>query len=542
MEEKPMENRVAKCAQGRLQGIPGKNPEITVFKGVPYAQPPVGALRWRSPQPLKPWTGIRDASLFGAMPPQKKGSFLDAGKYEDMYCSEDCLYLNIWTPAKSVDEKLAVLVWYHGGGLQGGIAHDPMFDGEYLASKGIILVTVSYRMNILGFLCHPDMRKEGPYYTPGNFGLQDQAMALQWVHDNIAAFGGDPEKVTIAGQSAGGGSVCNLMTTPLAKGLYRAAIVESGDPLGFTHYKGTTIEEAELAGMRLAAHFGAESLDELRKLPTEALITSDFDATSLVGLGHCAEVVDGIVMPQEAHKTLLFGSQNSDVPMIFGCNSEEALGRAPATVEEYRDELRYKYGSHAERLLELFPAETVDEMRASLGKINAMAWVERLRCLMKARELRGLRSWQYYMTQGKDYKGVHMGAVHSGELGFIFGTDAFLEEALDYIYRNFGFKMDENYDRTESDRITKELTECMSDYWVSFVKNADPNCEGHPEWYCSADEGTVMQLGAVQEMWAINDESAKELYETYQEFFGLTEAFKEGRIPQTTQSREFILH
>lgn len=472
-----MENRIANCKQGRLRGIPGRNQEITVFRGVPYAQPPIGELRWRAPQPPQNWYGIREADRFGAMPVQVKGSFLDGGKFSEIYSSEDCLYLNIWTPAHSADEKLPVLVWFHGGGFQGGYAHDPMFDGEYLSGKGIIVVTVSYRLGLMGFFCHPDMRKESPYGVPGNFGTLDQVAALKWINQNISAFGGDPEKVTIDGQSAGGGSVCNMMCTPLAKGLFRGAIVQSGDMLGVFPDKPLTQSEED--GVKVAKHFGASSLDDLRKLPVSELVREDYDAVIAIAGSMCTPVVDGVIIPKKQGDMLINGEGNSRVPMIFGSNSDEGFGAR--TLSQYKEQLN-KYGEWADKIFELYPAASDEEASSVSVKLSGEQWFARLKHWALVREKMGLPTWHYRFCRGTIVGGKNLGAVHSGELGFVFGNRDILEELLKAVIPHGIQKNGDSYDGSTDEKIDAQLTELMSDYWVNFVKNGDPNGSGLPEW------------------------------------------------------------
>ena len=225
-------HKPVQTTRGMLQGIPGKDASVTVFRGVPYAAPPIGNLRWRAPQAAHSWAGIRHADRFGnicVQNPLKPGSFYQVEFYESPEpMSEDCLYLNLWTAASSASEKRPVMVWLHGGGFVEGSGSLPSFNGERLASKGVVLVTINYRLGVFGFLAHPELTAEDPHHASGNYGMLDQLEALKWVKANIQNFGGDPENVTIFGQSAGASSVLNLCASPLAKGYFRRAIVQSG--------------------------------------------------------------------------------------------------------------------------------------------------------------------------------------------------------------------------------------------------------------------------------------------------------------------------
>lgn len=500
-----MENRVVLTRQGKLRGVPGCNPDITVFKGVPYARPPIGNLRWRAPMPPVSWNGIRKADHFEAMPVQTQGYFLPVEPFEDLYAAEDCLYLNIWSPARKGDEDLAVLVWFHGGAFQGGMAHDPMFDGEYLAAKGIILVTVGYRLNVFGFLCHPDMEAESPYKTAGNFGILDQMAALQWIHDNISEFGGNPEKVTIAGQSAGGMSVSCLMTTTLTGGLFRGAIIESGDPLGlYTHLQNNYEKRLE-DGKKITEYFGVKTLNELRQIPADQLVRADFDAAMSITGQFCTPVVDGSVIPWSPADALLNGMAASDIPMLFGCNKDDGLSLEAEDAESYRETVRKLYGADSDRILERFPCGDEEERKQSVSALSAIQWQQRLRLLMKAREQRGIPSWQYFLTEGVVSKGISMGATHSAELGFVFGNLSYAKKTLEVLFSLLHIEGDKQINVSKETETEQKLTELMSEYWTQFVKELDPNKYGLPDWHCSADDGSRLSLG--KETCMISDDN-----------------------------------
>jgi len=269
--------RTTECEGGKLRGLPGNDPRITVFKGIPFAAPPVGDLRWKAPQPAQPWDGVKEAFEYAPIPVQDT-----PGIGDDLYSrewhvdsgipiSEDCLYLNVWTPANKTDEKLPVLVWIFGGGFQWGYTAEMEFDGERLASRGIIVVSVAYRLGALGFLAHPEITAESPD-APGNFGFLDQQAGLRWVYRNIAAFGGDPEKITIAGQSAGGASVLNQLTCKANSDIIKGAIIYSGiirfasNDMEKDLFFPKPLEEAEKKGEEFFEYLGVSSLEEARKL------------------------------------------------------------------------------------------------------------------------------------------------------------------------------------------------------------------------------------------------------------------------------------
>ena len=277
-----------KTANGLLKGTEVSG--ITIFKGVPYAEPPVGNLRWREPRPVKNWEGTKNANHFSA-------KAMQLSIYGDMMfrtdsMSEDCLYLNIWTPSKTARESLPVLVYFYGGGFSAGDGSELRYDGESMARKGIVAVTVNYRLGVFGFLAHPDLTKESAHHASGNYGLMDQTEALRWVHKNIEAFGGDPDNVTIAGESAGSISVSAQVISPLPRNLFAGAIGESGSVLGLTPI--ATLKEAEQIGSRFGDSLHAPSIEELRSISAEQILR----ATAKPGSGRFWVDVDGYFFPE----------------------------------------------------------------------------------------------------------------------------------------------------------------------------------------------------------------------------------------------------
>jgi para-nitrobenzyl esterase len=262
-----------RTGQGLVAGVGGRNATIAVFKGIPFAAPPVGSMRWRAPQPAAPWSGVRHADAFSPSCIQTIVTEKKPWTYEFMAhgeVSEDCLYLNVWTAARSERERRPVFVYIYGGANVEGSASVPAYDGEGLASKGLVVVTFNYRVGLLGFFSHPELSKEAPYHASGNYGLLDQIAAVKWVHDNIAAFGGDPDRITIAGQSAGASAVHNLTASPLAKGLFHRAIAQSGSSIAAAAPR--TMQDQEADGLRFAELKGAHSLAELRAMPWQDIV------------------------------------------------------------------------------------------------------------------------------------------------------------------------------------------------------------------------------------------------------------------------------
>src|SRR5690606_32895198 len=320
--------------------------DLTIYKGIPFAAPPVGDLRWKSPQPVVAWEGVLQTREYAPAPMQ--GGNPASGK------SEDCLYLNVWTPAKSPDEKLPVLVWIYGGGFSFGSTSDPVHNGEHLARKGVVLVSVAYRVGQLGFLAHPELSAENPNHVSGNYGLLDQIAGLQWIQKNIAAFGGDPNKVTILGESAGGISVSMLCTSPLAKGLFHGAISQSGGSFGPTRkitYPGEnmkTLADAEADGVDYAEKLGVKSIAELRAIPADKLLLG-------MGMGGGWPITDGYVLPDNQIRMYEAGNFN-DTPVLVRYNSDEGASftrtRNPA---EFIQSVKERYGKYADSLLAAYP-------------------------------------------------------------------------------------------------------------------------------------------------------------------------------------------
>jgi len=446
------------CSQGMLRGeaIDG----ITVFRGVPFAQPPVGALRWRAPQPPSPWKGVRPAVQFSAIPVQV--SIPLPGRNEPLWQSEDCLYLNIWTPASGPDEKLPVLVWFYGGAYQVGHADEPTYDGTGYAKKGVVTVTVNYRVGLMGFLCHPDMRHESPDGSGGNFGALDQIAALKWVNENICAFGGDPSRVTIAGQSAGSASACCMMCSPKASGLFQQAICQSGDV--FQPERDITFEDAARTGIKLAEHFGCKSLDELRAIPFTELVREGFDAAVAVSGSGCTPVIDGVIIP-ESQGDIILKNKAARIPLLVGTNADEGY-HGPAG--DYINRIVSMLGLPED----LYPAG--ERAAESAGRLCNDYWYARHLAWARIRSIDyGLPTWQYVFHRGTETTG----AMHGLELPYVFQTLG-----------------KEGVARAQCTDKDHALSEIMSDYWVNFIRSGDPNGPGLPHWEAKAEGVGHMRL------------------------------------------------
>ncbi len=456
-----MYERIVTTKYGKIEGFPEYNPVITSYKGVPYAKPPVGALRWRGPQELEPWEGIIKADTFGGTPPQVDSPFapVETRAVERKY-TEDVLRLNIWTPAKENDAKLSVFVWFHGGAYQTGGASGSVFYGERLAEKGILVVTVGYRLGVLGYLCHPDSEQESAHGKAGNFGLQDQAFALKWIHENIAAFGGDSDKVTIGGQSAGAESVCNMIASPLAKGLFRGAICQSGD--GFMNISGAdnSYEAALSRGKKFSEELGDGTLESLRQLPYEAFVHGQCDEYAEKTGACCVPVEDGVILKNM--NQILLNEPDVNVPMIVGNNRDEGLPAASMEVKlagyEEKDR-RYIEGFYVAG-----KQDDIESMKKQAVALSNEEWYARVIYWARIRErVLGMPTWQYQFCRSAEINGFPIGAVHSSELSFVFET-----------YYKF-----DAFDVKDGDPAIACI---MATYWSNFVKNLDPNGAGVPHW------------------------------------------------------------
>jgi para-nitrobenzyl esterase len=462
---------------GMLEGIATPDHQIRIFEGIPFAAPPVGNLRWQPPQPVAPWSGVRQATAFGARCMQ--GNLFPDMVFRDTGPSEDCLYLNVWTPAKSAGAHLPVMVWIYGGGFQAGSASEPRQDGEALARKGVIVVNMNYRLGVFGFFAHPELTKESPHHAAGNYGLLDQAAALRWVHDNIAAFGGDPAKVTIFGESAGSISVSEQMASPLSRGLFQRAIGESGGIADWTSHK-QTLAHSEQVGATFAQSLGALSLADLRAKPAAEILQSALDAKGLQFWPN----IDGYFFPEDPMETYAAGRQ-ARVPLLAGWNADEHranqfFGNKPPTRENYLAKVDAEFGPDAPAILKLFPGETDAQINTSAHDLASAEFItystwKWLELQVKAGSA---PVYRYHFEQslpqepGKQDRGVH----HGADIQFVFETLG-----------------SQNLPWTADHRMISDM---MSSYWTNFAKTGNPNGPGLPQWPRYRPEGNyaVMHL------------------------------------------------
>lgn len=449
---------------GRIAGAVDRG--VRVFKGIPYAAPPAGPLRWRPPHPVTPWTGVRDATRFGPECPQSPyPAWMIYGRPPAPQ-GEDCLCLNVWSTAQA-GERRPVLVWIHGGALIRGSGISDVRDGVPLACRSIVLVSINYRLGALGYLAHPWLSDESPHGSSGNYGVLDQIAALEWVQRNIAAFGGDPANVTIAGESAGSWSVNTLMASPLARGLFARAIGQSGGRFGRTprlrEDRGSQ-RSAEAVGAAFARGVGAASLDDLRALPVEKLIDVPGFRTQ--------ENVDGWVLPDEI-RSIFARREHHNVPVIVGSTADEATPfeapDAPGTMAGFTEWLGRRYGPLAGEFLAAYEvARDEDIARAMLEVSRDTTFSSHMRAWARAVTDAGQQAFLYYFTWWPPGPESHrLRAFHAGELPYVFDVIG------------SGDPREAGYRYTAKDH---ELAAAMSAYWTNFVATGDPNGADLPHW------------------------------------------------------------
>ena len=465
---------VVETDRGRVQGV--EEGGLNVYRGIPFAAPPTGDRRWRAPQPAEAWQGVRAADRFGPIcrqPAETPGPPGWGGEAQD----EDCLRLNIWAPPQRPGERLPVMVWIHGGAYIAGSGSTSSYHGDSLARRGVVVVTINYRVGALGFLAHPALSAESPDRASGNYGLLDQIAALRWVRDNIAAFGGDPGNVTIFGESAGGGSVMLLTVSPLARGLFHKAISESGaalppQPRGYQRPNATvTLAQAERAGAAFARQLGAASLSELRALPADRIVAAQSFAVGW-------PIADGPVVPGDVTALYRAGRQ-TEVPFLLGWNEDEGtVFVRPQSPAQHRTTISNDYGPSAERMLAIYPAANDQEAFAAGARLFgdvAFGWPSWSLAEARARS-GGAPLFLYHFTQKPPrppmFPWPQAGTLHGEEVPYVFG------------HAGPGW--------TDGDRAVAEL---VQSYWVNFARTGDPNASGLPAWQPYRGDGPVLWFG-----------------------------------------------
>ena len=470
-----------KTAEGILEGKDLSG--ITIFKGVPFAAPPVGNLRWKAPQPVQKWEGVRKATEYGPNPMQE--ALFGDMNFGTKVNSEDCLYLNIWTPAKTMKEHLPVLIYFNGGGLMAGSGSEPRYAGDAMARKGIISITANYREGIFGFFAHPQLSKETSYKGSGNYGFMDQVAAIQWVKDNIEAFGGDPNRITIVGESAGSMSVSALMASPLCQGLFAQAMGSSGSVMGFN--KVLTLKEAEQKGVELAKQIGKKNIKDLRALPAEELMK--LAAVKAVPTYN----IDGYFLTEQPTETFAKGNQTK-VPLLIGGNNQEMspwavlAGKQP-TVENLKAGAKAMFGDNMDEAFRLYGINSDKDVLEQPGinlasdlfldystwkwgnmhKLTSGKPVYRYRychprpAMAIKGKVAGLAGGVVDAKEGQPQMPQDKGAVHSADIEYAMGT----------------LPTNRVYDWQPEDYMVSDI---FSQYYVNFVKTGNPNGLGLVEW------------------------------------------------------------
>jgi len=443
-----------KIDAGVVTGTAGTSPEIRAFKGIPFAAPPTGNNRWRAPQPVAHWSGTRQATEYGPRCTQG-GPPGGPNAAAPPPTSEDCLYLNVWTTAESANDRRPVMVWIYGGGFFGGAGSEARYAGDGLAKKGAVVVTLNYRLGSLGFLAHPELSAESDHKVSGNYGMLDVLAALRWVQQNVSAFGGDPDNVTVFGESAGANMTATLVGSPAAKGLFRRAIAQSGAWMGLGMARMGTLANAEQAGAKAVADAGAKSIAELRAKPAQEVFTS-------IRGGNL--VVDGYLIPEDLSLTFASGRQNA-VDLLVGSNQDEGtfFARPGLTAERYTAQAKQRFGVLADGYLKIFPA--ADDAAANRSYLDAFrdeaAWHQRKFAELQAKA--GNKTFVYYFTHvpPSPPDRPSRGATHVAEIPYMFDN---LPPGLPW---------------TDVDR---KLADTMASYWVNFARTGDPNGAELPAW------------------------------------------------------------
>ncbi|MES2518603.1 MAG: carboxylesterase family protein [Bacteroidota bacterium] len=451
---------IVKTENGEIEGY--TNQGLRIFKGIPFAAPPVGEFRWKAPQPVKSWEGIKKCIAFGASPMQASPVPFMCWSEEFLIpkepISEDCLYLNVWSGAKSNKEKRPVFVYIYGGGFRSGGAACPIYDGEAMAKKGVIFVSINYRVGVFGFLAHPELSKESSHNASGNYALMDMIAALKWVQKNIEAFGGDAKNVTIAGQSAGAFGVNYLVASPLTKGLIHKAIAESGG----SFYKNplrpdVDMKGAEEMGVKYAKSLNCSNLAELRAKSSEEIQKYQGGLSS--------PIVDGYVMPEGIFEIFSQGKQN-DIPTIVGWNEDDRVSGPPVKVEIFKEQMEKRFGDNTADFFKAYPAETEQQSvqsQMALGRdesfgVQDYTWAKMQVKTGKSRVF----IYNFNRKLPAHTPETQFGAFHTGEVPYAYNNLHTVKrpwEAIDY-----------------------KIADMMSSYWVNFAKMSNPNGKGLPVW------------------------------------------------------------
>ena len=497
---------------------------VVAFKGIPFAAPPVGELRWAPPTAVAAWEGERDATAYSdaCLQVQSEEGFYAQGPIP---VSEDCLYLNVWAPSGAMDAKVPVMVWIHGGAFVAGSGSSPLYDGEALARKGVVLVSINYRLGLFGFLAHPALSAESPKGASGNQGLKDQVMALEWVRDNIAAFGGDPGNVTIFGESAGSMSVCYLATSPVAKGLFQKAIGQSGGcfakHVSLTSADGVAPDTAlpnqlsgsgHSLGLAIAEALGVEgegpeAIAALRQLDGEGMLATLTEAE--VGAPWRSIFVDGDLFPDQMRR-LAEGGLAGEVDVLVGSTADEGttlfMGMPTPTYDEWAEQVRASTGEHGEAFVAAYSEDAMQSTATAQQQMisdGLFAW--EMRTWAQLATAAGRNAWLYVFDHAPfvpEY-GRSLGAFHAGEIIYVFGNpspfgsdDAAADTAAPDAAEEGG--SDEATAPADApwDAVDDQVVETTQGYWVNFAKTGDPNGPGLPTWPRYDEQDIAMEISA----------------------------------------------
>jgi para-nitrobenzyl esterase len=463
---------IIQTANGKVEGYLKEN--LRIFKGIPFAASPVGEFRWKAPQPVQSWSGIKKCTAFSASPIQNKPQPFSCWTEEFIAkpepLDEDCLYLNVWTSSKN-KEKHPVLVWIYGGGLNSGSANCDIYDGEEMAKKGVVFVSINYRVGVMGFMAHPELSKESGYNSSGNYGFLDQIAALKWVQKNIAAFGGDPNNVTIAGQSAGAFSVNAMIASTLSKGLFHKAIPQSGGLL--SNRFSQNLAASEQQGLKFMEKVNCTSIAELRKKSADEIQK----ASNLPGFGRFGTTMDGYVLPTNIFEHFKNGKHNQ-VPIMTGWVTGDGslMGVPNTSLENYKKEVEVKYGTKTDEFLSIFPATTDEEAKEAKLKQGLLGFAGMPSHLLAISTNKPSYLYHFSHVPPDKPNFPNYGAFHTSEVPYALHT-------LHTWNRDW-------------QQLDKDLENTMAAYWVNFAKTGNPNGTGLPEWKTyDKQAGYIMVLG-----------------------------------------------
>lgn len=481
---------------GYISGYGDTESGVISFKGIPFAAPPVGDLRWKAPQPVEAWEGTRKCLAFGPSPVQAAPAPFMFWSEEFLIpeepIQEDCLYLNVWTKAETEADQLPVLVYIYGGGFRSGGSGCAIYDGSNMAEKGVIFVSINYRVGVFGFLAHPELTGESGYGSSGNYAILDMIAALEWVQQNIDRFGGDPGNVTIAGQSAGSFAVNYLTVSPLAKGLFHRAIAQSGAAFLASPFRpGTSLDEAEQAGVAFGEELGATSIAELRSLPADSILRASG--------GMSGPFIDGYVLPESVMDAYTNGHQNN-VSVITGWNKDDRVLPRTQTADKFREQIQARFGDLADDCLAVYPAGTEEEAtrsqydmsRDETFGIQAYIWAKTQTALGGS----AVYLYNFNRPLPAHTPETQFGAFHSSEIV--------------YAYDNL-HTLDRPWESTD-----QEIAGLMSAYWVNFARKGDPNGPGLPRWeYYTPQKEEAMQFDSNTDQEIIPNLEQLKFWENY---------------------------